>query len=101
MLEAVQDGKIGVLITWQPAIGYFLKDYPDLKAVAVPSEQYAPGIPAERFTFAMAIGVRKHDDALKQELDKAITDHHSEIHTILADYKVPLRPSAAVNYPGQ
>ena len=101
MLEAVQDGKIGVLITWQPAIGYFLKDYPDLKAVAVPSEQYAPGIPAERFTFAMAMGVRKHDNALKQELDKAITDQHSEIHAILADYKVPLRPSAVVNYPGQ
>jgi mxaJ protein len=101
MLQAVQDGKVGVLITWQPAIGYFLKSYPDLKTTAVPSEQYAPGIPAARFSFAMAMGVRKNDTALKQELDKAISSHKDEINTILAAYDVPRSPSAAVNYPGQ
>lgn len=103
MLQAVQDGKIGVLITWKPVIGYFLKDYPDLKTTPVPSEQYAPGIPAERFTFFMAMGVRKHDSALKRKLDKIIASHKGEIHTIVAAYDVPVQRSArqAVNYPGQ
>ena len=103
MLQAVQDGKIGVLITWKPAIGYFLKSYPDLKTVPVPSEQYAPGIPAERFTFFMAMGVRKHDSALKQKLDRVIATHKGEIHTLVAAYDVPVHRGArqAVNYPGQ
>jgi mxaJ protein len=101
MLQAVQDGKVGVLITWQPAIGYFLKTYPDLKTTAVPSEQYAPGIPAARFSFAMAMGVRKNDTVLKHELDKAVSSQKDQINAILAAYNVPRQPSAAVNYPGQ
>ena len=103
MLQAVQDGKVGVLITWKPVIGYFLKNYPDLKVTPVPSEQYAPGIPAERFTFFMAMGVRKHDSGLKRQIDKVIASHKDEIHTIIAAYDVPVHRSArqAVNYPGQ
>src|SRR5579862_3215250 len=36
MLEALKTGKIDVLITWQPAIGAFLRDAPNLTVVAVP-----------------------------------------------------------------
>jgi mxaJ protein len=103
MLQAVQDGKVGVLITWKPVIGYYLKHYPDLKVTPVPSEQYAPGIPAERFTYFMAMGVGQHDKALKRQIDKVIATHKAQIHKILTAYNVPVRPSAhqAVNYPGQ
>ena len=30
-LRAVENGRVGVMITWEPAIGAFLKEYPDLK----------------------------------------------------------------------
>ena len=103
LLQAVQDGRVGVLITWQPAIGYFLRDYPDLKTTPLHSEQFVPGIPAERFSFAMAMGVRPHDDALKQALDKVIAANKAQIADILAAYDVSVRPGAAqaVNFPDQ
>ena len=37
MLAALKDGRIDVLITWQPAIGAFLRDYPALEVVTVPN----------------------------------------------------------------
>ena len=39
MLAALKDGRIDVLITWQPAIGAFLRDYPALDVVTVPNER--------------------------------------------------------------
>jgi mxaJ protein len=38
MLSALKSGKIDVLITWQPAIGLFLRQYPEMEVVAVPNE---------------------------------------------------------------
>lgn len=88
MLEAVQTGKVGVLISWQPAIGHFLDDYPDLQTARVPNEQEGPGLPALRFSFAMAMGVRKNDTALKDALDRTIKAQKLQIDTILARYRV-------------
>ncbi|HZU90678.1 MAG TPA: transporter substrate-binding domain-containing protein [Stellaceae bacterium] len=93
MLQAVEDGKIGVMITWEPAIGYFLKDYPDLTIAQVPGFQQGPGLPAERFTFAMAMGVREHDTALKDALDSVIKAHKAQLDAILARYNVKLYPT--------
>ncbi len=39
MLKAVQDAKIDVLITWEPAIGAFLSKYPDCDVVPVPNDR--------------------------------------------------------------
>src|ERR1700683_200651 len=39
MLEALKSGKIDVLITWQPAIGAFLRSFPNLTAVPLPHER--------------------------------------------------------------
>lgn len=88
MLEAVQSGKVGVLISWQPAIGHFLAGYPDLQTARVPNEQEGPGLPALRFSFAMAMGVRKNDTALKDALDRTIKAQKLQIDTILARYRV-------------
>src|SRR5216683_3482837 len=64
MLSALKSGQIDVLITWQPAIGAFLRGYPDLEVVAVPNER-ALG-PPERYSFPMSMGVRIGDEALKK-----------------------------------
>jgi mxaJ protein len=95
MLQAVEDGKIGVLITWEPAIGYFLEDYPDLVVTRVPNQEMGPGLPALRYTFAMAMGVRKNDRALKDALDAVIKAHRQDLDAILMRYDVKLYSNLA------
>jgi mxaJ protein len=83
MLTALKDGKIDVLITWQPAIGSFLKAYPNLE-VAVVSNTRALGAP-EQYSFPMSMGVREGNDALKKRLDDVIEKHQAELTSILRE----------------
>ncbi len=83
MLDAVKSGKIDVLITWQPAIGAFLRAAPDLAVVRVPNER-ALG-PPEQYTFPMSMGVRSGNEELKKKLDDVIEKHQSELTSILSD----------------
>jgi mxaJ protein len=83
MLEALKSGKIDVLITWQPAIGAFLRAFPNLTAVPVPNER-ALG-PPEQYTFPMSMAVRQGDDGLKKRLDEVITNHQAELTGILTE----------------
>jgi mxaJ protein len=83
MLEALKSGKIDVLITWQPAIGAFLRAFPNLAAVPVPNER-ALG-PPEQYSFPMSMGVRQGDDALKKRLDEVITNHQAALTAILTE----------------
>ncbi|MBZ5676739.1 MAG: transporter substrate-binding domain-containing protein [Acidobacteriia bacterium] len=83
MLTALKNGKIDVLITWQPAIGAFLKAYPDFEVAIVPNTR-ALGAP-EQYTFPMSMGVREGNDALKKRLDEIIEKHQAELTSILAD----------------
>jgi mxaJ protein len=83
MLTALKDGKIDVLITWQPAIGSFLRAYPDFDVVIVPNTR-ARGAP-EQYSFPMSMGVREGDDALKKRLDEVIEKHQAELTAILTE----------------
>jgi mxaJ protein len=101
-LQAVENGRVGVVITWEPAIGTFLKNYPDLKVHPVPTEQYQPGIPQVSYTYPMALGVRPKDTALKAELNKAIAASQPQIAAVLSDYDVKLyKQPASVNFTNQ
>lgn len=81
MLTALKDGRIDVLITWQPAIGFFLRDYPSFDVVMVPNTR-ALG-PPEQYSFPMSMGVRANDDSLKKRLDDVIEKHQGELTSIL------------------
>lgn len=83
MLAALKDGKIDVLITWQPAIGAFLRAYPDFEVVPVPNSR-ALGAP-EQYSFPMSMGVREGNDALKKKLDDVIEKHQAELTAILTE----------------
>jgi mxaJ protein len=87
-LQAVQNGKVDIMITWEPAIGAFLSQYPDLEVVAVPNER-ATGSP-EQYSFPMAMAVRKGDKTLKNKLDRVIKSHKSELKAILKKHGVKL-----------
>jgi mxaJ protein len=83
MLSALKDGKIDVLITWQPAISSFLRGFPDLDVVTIPNTR-ARGAP-EQYSFPMSMGVREGNDALKKRLDEVIEKHQAELTSILTE----------------
>jgi mxaJ protein len=97
MLKAVESGQVDVMITWEPAISGFLRDYKDLEVVMVPNER-AMGAP-EQYTFPMSMGVREGDEALKKQLDEIITSHQAELTAILRDNGVRLYTPESPNSP--
>jgi mxaJ protein len=88
MLNALENGQIDVLITWQPAIGAFLRQHPGLEVLAVPNER-ALGAP-EQYAFPMSMGVRQGDEALRKRLDDVIARHQPELTSILTQHGVKL-----------
>jgi mxaJ protein len=87
-LDAVQNGQIDVMITWQPAIGAFLHDYPELTTVALPNTR-ATGSP-EMYSFPMSMAVRKGDDALRNKLNDVIKQQKSALTGVLHQHGVQL-----------
>ena len=83
MLDALKNGQIDVLITWQPAISAFLRAHADLDVVTVPNTR-ALGAP-EQYSFPMSMGVREGNDALKKRLDDVIEKHQAELTSILTE----------------
>ncbi len=90
LLDALKKGTIDVLITWQPAISGFLRDYPDLEIVGVPNSRTLGG--PEQYSFPMSMGVRAGDDALKKRLDDVIEKHQAELTAILKESGVMMQP---------
>jgi mxaJ protein len=88
MLAAIRGGQIDVLITWQPAIGVFLRDYPEMEVVPVPNTRTL-GAP-EQYSFPMSMGVREGDEKLKQRLDDIIQKHQADLTSILSGNGVKL-----------
>lgn len=86
MLSALEKGQIDVLITWEPAVGFFLKQHPELEVVPVPNERVL-GSP-EQYTFPMSMGVRHGDEALRKRLDDIIARRQSELTSILREQGV-------------
>lgn len=88
LIEAVADGKIDVAAAWGPLGGYFAKhaDAPLAVTAITDTKDFAPLV----FRYAIAMGVRKGDDKLKQELDGALARNKSAIRRVLVSYGVPL-----------
>ncbi|MBB6184595.1 transporter substrate-binding domain-containing protein [Oleiagrimonas soli] len=95
VLDAVENGTIDVMITWQPSIGAFLKKYPDLTTVALPNSR-ATGSP-EMYSFPMSMAVRKGDEALKKRLDAVIKAHGPQLQNILRQHGVELAGDGDAN----
>ena len=88
MIESLKKGEIDVLITWEPAVGAFLRASPNLEVVPVPNERTL-GTP-EQFSFPMSMGVRVGDDALRRRLDEVIGKRQAELTSILSQSGVKL-----------
>lgn len=95
MLQAVQDGIVDVMITWEPSVGAYLKDYPGLDVVMVPNARDMG--PPEQYSFPMSMGVREGNEALTKKLNAVIKAHKSELTRTLQQYGVRYYGSASGN----
>ncbi len=87
MLAALQAGTLDAALVWGPQAGYFA-------ARAVPPLRLTPATPPPDlaqlpFDFAIAVGVRPGDTALRDALQAALDANKPQIDAILAAYQVP------------
>jgi mxaJ protein len=87
IIEAVAKGEVDVAIVWGPLAGYFARrQKAPLAVVPVSPEIDLPFLP---FVYDISMGVRRGDDAFREELEEILARRHSEIETILDEYGVP------------
>jgi mxaJ protein len=92
IIDALMKGEIDVALVWGPLAGYFTKKG-DLPLSVVAVEPAAdPHLP---FTFAIAMGVRKSDKLLRDEIDAVLARKRNEIDAILDDFGIPRVPNPA------
>jgi mxaJ protein len=88
IIEAVASGQIDTAIVWGPFAGYFAKRHgQQLLVTPVVGD---PKQPELAFRYAMAMGVRRGDEALLAELQTVLDRRQPEIQAILQTYGIPL-----------
>ena len=84
--------KVDLAIVWGPLAGYFAtKAGQQLRITPVEPEVDPSGLP---FTFAISMGVRKGNLALRDQLEKILSQRAPDIRAILDEYGVPQLPLA-------
>lgn len=87
LIEAVAKGEVDVAIAWGPLAGYFAREQSvPLEIVPVSPEVDLPFLP---FVFDIAMGVRREDTALREELDSFLVRRAREIDALLDEYGIP------------
>jgi mxaJ protein len=92
IVEAVARGEIDVALVWGPVGGYFARRAKVPLTVAPVSPAADPHLP---FTFSIAIGLRKGDKDLRNEVNEILVRKKPEIEAILDQYGVPRLPDSA------
>jgi quinoprotein dehydrogenase-associated probable ABC transporter substrate-binding protein len=88
LVHAVANGEVDVAIIWGPFAGYFgARERVPMSIVPVTPDPDPPGL---RFTFAISLGVRTEDSALRDRLEAALERRRPDIERILRRYGVPL-----------
>lgn len=85
IMQAVADKAVDVAIVWGPAAGWFARQSPtplDLRPTPV-SDDKLP------MTFEVSMGVKKGNDALKADVDRAVAKQRDSIDGILDTFGVP------------
>jgi mxaJ protein len=87
LIDAVASGAVDIAIAWGPLAGYFADREPVPLALSPVAKAVDP--PALRFSFAIAMGVRRNDIGFRDELNQIIERRGAQIKQILKDYGVP------------
>jgi mxaJ protein len=95
IVDAVRTGAVDIGVAWGPMAGYFAhRDGGDLAIIPVEPELDRTGIP---LAFSIAMGVRKGDAALLNQLNDVLDRRGAEIGRILDTYGIPRLPLKALN----
>lgn len=87
LVKAVADGKVDVAVAWGPMAGYFAqRSRVPLEITPVESDPAHPNLP---LSFAIGIGVREDDTALRRTLDSELARRQKDIEQILRSYGIP------------
>lgn len=85
IVTAVDDGALDIAIVWGPTVGYFAKaSNAPLRLEPTPSRD--GNLP---MTFAISMGLRKDDIALRDEIDRALNANRAAIDGILDRFDIP------------
>ena len=88
IIEAVAKKEIDLAVIWGPLAGYFAsRTNSGVRVIPLKTKAHPKDLP---FAFDIAIGVRKKDTALRDELNEILLRKRQEIQRILAEYGVPL-----------
>jgi mxaJ protein len=93
MVRAVAQRELDAAFIWGPQAGYFVRRAPvplRLRVMASPGQAEV-----QRFTFAIAMGVRRSDTALRDRLNDVLARRRADIERILTEYGVPLVPAGS------
>jgi len=85
IVDAVDRGDVDAAVVWGPAAGYFAR-HKALEITPVTPRADSPSLP---FTFDIAMGVRRGDTALRDELNDFLARRRGDVARILDDYGVP------------
>jgi mxaJ protein len=87
IVDAVANGDVDVAVVWGPQAGYFARQQKvALDLVPVSPQIDLPFLP---FVFDISMGVRRGDNALRDQLDQEIEKRRPDIERILDQYGVP------------
>lgn len=87
IVEAVARGEVDVAVAWGPLAGYFARrQRVPLEVVPVSPQIDLPYLP---FVYDISMGVRRGDDAFREQLDEILSRKSPEIEAILDEYGVP------------
>jgi mxaJ protein len=87
IIEAVADGEIDAAVAWGPMAGYFASRQPVPLQIAPVWPQFdGPQLP---MVWDISMGVRKEDEALRQDIDAALNRRRAEVDAVLTLYGVP------------
>jgi quinoprotein dehydrogenase-associated probable ABC transporter substrate-binding protein len=92
IVHAVSAGDLDVALVWGPLAGYFARRSPVPLVVAPLAPAAEPPL---TFVFDIAMGVRRADRALRDELDAALVRRRDDIRRILDRYGVPIADPGA------
>ena len=87
VVEGVAKGEVDVAVVWGPTAGFFIKqERLPLTIAAVTPQIELPFLP---FVYDISMGVRRGDDAFKEQLEQVLQRRRPEIEQILDEYGVP------------
>jgi mxaJ protein len=86
IIEAVERREVDVAVVWGPLAGYFARRRPGLEVVPVSPQIDLPFLP---FVYDISMGVRRGDNAFRDEIEGAMERRRAEIERILDEYGVP------------